>query len=673
VTDPREKLLQYIDEALRETTEPPPVTVPEEPSYLEGRYRRMEAVPPQEAPMPDAITVEEARERLRGGMAGYLADIPSYMLLVKALPGVGKTTAAVWAAEQLIREGRRVMYAGPRHDFYDEGVSIADNPELWYHWLPRQLADEATGKIETCPHTEQINLWLTKGYPGIEFCKRICGWDVINRQCVYHAQKKTKAPVVYCQHQHVTLGHPLQFDVVIGDEDPIQTFCHEWEIPADGIELENLEMTNPLAHILHQMYQWASGGLVMEGDALIRALGDPASVREACEEAILPANVALYVPPIHYASDVERVPYAHLQALCVLLAREARAVERGQEYPHRVLIGNHKLTLLLRRAVHEEMPYHIIWLDATANPRLYESCFGRKVKVIDAQPKTQARIFQVHDRANGKGSLFSRTKEEREEAKQEGKPAPTPRHAQQLVQVLDGIVQRYGYTSPAITGFKDFLAQNKGLRKYPQVSFYAGRGSNALEGHDALFVLGTPMPPTSAIEYSARMIFWERMTPFQVEWSTKRVPYAYIAPDGMGRAYPVSGFWGDPDLQSLLWSWREAEIIQMAHRGRPVNHPIDIWLLTNIPVTELPPNELLSTAEALGAPEGTNPYLWARVEALAREQEVITIADIVERLKIERRAAGKYIDLLVQTGHWEKAAIKSGRRGRPQAAARRKE
>ena len=38
--------------------------------------------------------------------------------------------------------------------------------------------------------------------------------------------------VIYVQHQHITNGHPLRFDVVFGDENPLQTFTRLWRIPA---------------------------------------------------------------------------------------------------------------------------------------------------------------------------------------------------------------------------------------------------------------------------------------------------------------------------------------------------------------------------------------------------------------------------------------------------------
>src|SRR5690606_24508854 len=92
---------------------------------------------------------------------------PQHILLIKAVPGVGKTTAAVRLAEELAAQGRRVLYAAPRHDFIHDLRAIAKTPQMIYEWLPRQEGDQH--KPETCCHTEAINRWLHRGYEGIDF------------------------------------------------------------------------------------------------------------------------------------------------------------------------------------------------------------------------------------------------------------------------------------------------------------------------------------------------------------------------------------------------------------------------------------------------------------------------------------------------------------------------
>ena len=69
------------------------------------------------------------------------------------------------------------------------------------------------------------------------FCQQACGWDYINNGCPYHKQKNHAEPLIYGQHAHVVMGHPLagQFAVVVGDELPMSTFVHEWTVAAKHI------------------------------------------------------------------------------------------------------------------------------------------------------------------------------------------------------------------------------------------------------------------------------------------------------------------------------------------------------------------------------------------------------------------------------------------------------
>jgi hypothetical protein len=102
----------------------------------------------------------------------------------------------------------------------------------------------------------------------------------------------------------------------------------------------------------------------------------------------------------------------------------------------------------------------------------------------------------------------------------------------------------------------------------------------------------------------AKMLWHNRMEPFQEGWSDKEVQYP-----GHALAYPKSGFWADPDLNALLWQYREAEIIQAVNRFRPLTEPVHVWLLTNIPLTGptadqpgLVPDEIMSLREMFKVP-----------------------------------------------------------------------
>jgi len=103
----------------------------------------------------------------------------------------------------------------------------------------------------------------------------------------------------------------------------------------------------------------------------------------------------------------------------------------------------------------------------------------------------------------------------------------------------------------------------------------------------------------------------------------------------------------------------------------------DVWLLTNIPLDELPPDQLVSMRDCMGAPLGVNIFLWQRfmdaVEALAQEYGVATQAMLMERMRASKPTVRKYMDALEEIGDWERATIKKGTGGMPSRGLRRGE
>ena len=619
--------------------------------------RTLKVCPPPADASKKADSLDEARAIIRDAILEYLRiDMPDHMLLVKSLPGTGKTTAAVDIVDSLVLSGRRVAYAGPRHDLFQDVIAKSDITSQWYEWQPRQAEDPDSGKIQTCRYADQINTWLARGYAGMDFCAGVCKWEYVNNECAYHKQKARKEGAIYIQHQHVSLGHPLDFNVLFGDENPISAFTREWRIPAKWIVPPGMDPTEPLTEVLHWLSMVAgSTDRAVQGPELLEICGGAETVLQACELYSLPAN-AQSSETIHQAEEVENKPYFHLPETVNLLAREARQAIAGVDYPYRVIVSPGAMTLLTRHIPSAaNLPDHIIWLDGTGQSRIYEKLFGRRVKVIDGQPRLHGRIFQVVDRANGKSSL-------------DGENARGRSHRKQTETLVQSIIKQHGYLRPVVITYKD-LAENGDFGQADTAHFYAARGTNAYEDADAVIVVGAPQANIYDVVKQAKMIFFERNTAFRVKWLPEEKVYNFIDEEGSGRSYPVSGFWEDPDLQAVLEAIREDEIIQAAHRGRPVNKPVDIWLLTNVPIWSLPPDELLTMRDILDAPEGVDIFKWEKVQRLMETQDVITISDLV-KTGLHYETANQYLDLIATQPGWEKAAVKS-KRGKPTKIASR--
>lgn len=655
-------------------------SLPEEPADLAPpRFRRIREC---KAPIiqSQGIDVEEAREMIANVGIEYLqTEFPTYALVVVGSPGLGKTTMGVRTAEWAAAQGRKVLYAGPRHDFFEDIKRICHSRSDWYEWLPRRKGNEEKGISGTCEYAEAINVWLARGYPGMEFCRQICGWDFVNGRCVYHLQRATRAPIIFGQHQHVTLGHPLPFSVVIGDELPLGAFMHRWVIPGKFIMPNGMDVTEPIAEVLSDMQSKAADGVRADGQNLVTLLGGATRVREACESFRLPLDALAEPPRLRSVYQVDDLPYFHLRDLLPLLAREAREAEAGREYPTRVAIDNGRLVLLLRRQVNPKLPAYLIWLDATANQHLYETMLGRPVQVVAPEVRMRGRVFQVYDRQNGKSSLFETAPDA------DGKPVvKTKAKLGQLQAQVKRIALRYPsqrvglITYQALEDqFPEFAEQDKG-------HFYAERGTNRFEDLDALIVAGVPQPGLWDIEATAKMVFFNRMKPFVINgklpWVVRPRLFAYVDEKGRGREYPTADFGADVDLNAILWQYREAELIQAAHRARPNLREVDVWLLENLPIDELPPTRLMEVRELFGAPAGVDAYRWPEVEMLARlfhqEGKELSTQDIGEHLGLKRYTTSRYLSKIAEAmqGMWEMVTVASGsgKGGRPRKALRPK-
>jgi hypothetical protein len=479
----------------------------------------------------------------------------------------------------------------------------------------------------------------------MDFCSSVCGYAYINNDCKYHAQKERTEPLIYGHHQHVTLGHPLakEFAVVVGDEFPLSSFIHEWLIPPKRVKFADVPLEYPLAPILFDLNRLCAEGIgkAISGPELLQRLGGADVIRDAidAETMALFETASVIAPPIKDDGNLDKIPANYLPTLLPILLAEATAAAAGEEYPHRLYVDDRGLTILARRNVNEQLRKHTIWFDATGKPELYEAMFQRPVDVLDAQPKTLGKIFQVTDRGNGISSIVEAPDAEKKRAEKRG--------ATQLRAMIDHICRNA--QKPGVIVHKVI----EETIDQPSLHFGGSRGTNEFEYCDILVVAGTPMIPLYQIERAAKCLYPERMRPFDLSFRPVDRAYQYIGPEGEGYVYPVSVF-SEQILNALLWQYREAEIIQAAHRSRMLFRPdATVWLLTNIPVDELAPDELLTIRELFGAPEGVDVFKWRTVVDFIESREFVTAVDLVDGVGINREAAVKYLGIFVASYGWE--------------------
>jgi DNA polymerase III delta prime subunit len=611
------------------------------PTVKKPKDRQPEVSPPRRgliASPPDTasygtLTIEQGQQVIRAAVDEYLnTPNPGHVLLIAAPAGLGKTTLAVEVAERHAAQGGRVIFLGPRKDFWDDLTPMMQQKQWWQRWLPRT---EGQGQRvgQTCRHASKIGAWMQRGYEAMAFCtnQKICGWDYVRNDCPWHQQTKNPKPIIFGQFEHA-IAHPLSdtMSLMIGDELPLRAMLHTWKIPAAFIVPTNLDDTPQ--RVIMQRLRWVcdTNTSMVTGDALMQHLGGAEFVAEATAGI---AASALAVPELTSENAVEDAPYNHIYQTLLILGAEAQQALQGRSCVSRIQCWPEALTLLIRR-VPEKTPSHVIWLDATGSPDLYSICFGRPVKLVAPDIKLQGKVFQVWASLNTKRDIV--TEEE------------TPKGANLRKQVQH-IIQRHGYRSPALITYQHII-QRFGFDSGNATHFHGSRGTNRLQDHDALIVVGTPQPAIHDIANITTQLFSRRTEPLKMAWTPRDRQYA-----SQPWSYSVSGFWDDPDMQLILEQHREAELIQALHRVRPLRRNVDVWLLTNLPLPRIPVT-LVSLHELYDAPKGIDAYRWPEIVALAQERVLeagyVTSADLVHAGICKRPAAARYLQALSEVFDW---------------------
>ena len=559
---------------------------PEPPRWRdESAQYRMWREPSQLKPLPEPRPLQEVREGIGLAIQNYVKRQDDRLLLVRVPPGTGKTTAAVNVVQDL-SESRRVLYSGPRHDFFgDICFTTGCDPSLWYEWLPYSHRDE-NKEPDMCRYADEIIAWLNRGYPAMDFCKQVCRNDGWMSGCPYRLQRKRKEPIIFGMHEHLITGMAISdYGLAVCDEMPLGAFLKKTRIPASGILVPGATRAiSLLLNNLHAIAMFSQNA--MHGRVLMDSIGPIlADVYAEIEvlEGVLPEIQNITTPDQAYDA-----PYFYLLDMLEILSQEYHCWNNGwKNWISRVMVSEQGILLLSRHQAKEKWREKspLICLDATGSAAMYRRIFGRDVVEYAPQVKRPGRVFQITGRLNGVGQTLVRGE----------KGQVLTKKGIQMLEVAEMIAEEYEGRKAVVT-FKGAEHQFMRLPVFEGNVRHFGdiRGTNDLETAKVLIIAGGYCPNVGGVYDLAAALNPKRMNPFlaiqdgkpEPPWSREKCEYRMRNLEGQGHWRNVSGFWHDPDLRIVLEEFRRNEIVQAIHRARPNLQASDVWVLTSIPTDE---------------------------------------------------------------------------------------
>lgn len=545
------------------------------------RHRnRIEWRPPDETATPETaaplLSLAAAREEMLATMVAYTQRRvvePGHhpILLVRAAPGIGKTHAAVLTAQGF--EGR-VLFAMPTHAHYSQLQSIpVFDRESWYHWLGTDapVPDPFRPGETMCREAEVTRHVMAGGWPLRLACNSIC--QMWSASCDYRAQRHRPEPIVAGVHEHITFGlDSPPFELAIIDEEPMRAMLRPRRIPGRDIHVG--PYAGPVTELHQTIKRLCDSGGTYRGRILLDILGPVLS--DVYGQIDDPTTLLPAAPDVSTREELAALPAWFLPDLLILAAGEYEAWKRRlPTWLERVVIHDSHLYLYKRADLWAELPDRCIIIDATADPDVYRQMFPRRrIKVYEPFTRPAGKLYQVVGSYLG----IEQVNEQAEE----------------LAAVVQTMSIEKGYRQPGIVTFQKAVPVFASIFGEDAVAHFGGqRGSNALADRDAGFVVGTFSPPDGAVQDIVKILNPDRVEGFQSEIlpsgvqlplrTQKYVSYRFQNLAGQVPWRKISGLWSDSDLEAIMRSRREAEIIQAVHRFRIQTRDVPVWLLSPIP------------------------------------------------------------------------------------------
>jgi hypothetical protein len=546
-------------------------------SYPTRRARPQRlAVPAPVAAAAPAPDLAATRAQIAQRVHDHASSGQGFLVLAHG-PGVGKghnTTEGLRAFLQSHPAPGQIVWTAPRKD------QLHDQRGL--HLIPLHGRN-----ADNCQQLAAAQALAAKAYPVRQaLCLRRCTHAPY---CAYLRQYGVEADRFAAQPLLLATSWWQEAGVLIMDEfSPAQLIRSAALTSAD---LAAIGRSTACPHA-HAVLRWLSqilgtssdrtlmGGLLLtELAAAARAEGlDLTATLHAAEASLPDPEDQARLPGLPTGAalaDYAALPPNYLHVLITQLAREQRRHMAGP-FTSRLELGSGLLRLFLR---HEHLIAQLanpaqpkIILDATINAGLLRAIFPTTPITIEQPPlPAGARVVQVVGRDWAKSGL----------------------RGDRRTAWYDAVAAAIRPGRPTLVvctqAAEDDLRRALRERGHPDAAvahYGALRGSNAYKGDDVILAQ-VYHPNLDALVREGRALFADDPEPLDEQLITSE--RSLTDASGASWVVPVVTF-ADERLAALLESRREAEMVQCAMRGRPLDHPeAQITLLFGLPLPGLEP------------------------------------------------------------------------------------
>ncbi|MBX0328809.1 hypothetical protein K2Z83_14110 [Oscillochloris sp. ZM17-4] len=354
------------------------------------------------------------------------------------------------------------------------------------------------------------------------------------------------------------------------------------------------------------------------------------------EHSILPG-----LPQGAGLSAYEALPPNYLAILLQQIAHERRLHLTGIPFTSRIELSSGRLLLFLRiehliaQLANPEQPKII--LDATVSDSLLRAIFpDAPIQIQRPDITSGAQVHQIITRDWAKSTLRGTRR--------------TNWYAEVSAQIRPDRPTLVVCTQACVNDLRQFLTAH-GHQQIEVAHYGALRGSNAYKGYDVILAQ-IYHPNLEAIVREGRALFAHDRDPLNEEIiATER-----ILEDATGARWSVQvPIFADDRLTALLESRREAEMVQCALRGRPLDHPeAQITLLFGMPLPGLLPTTVregnASPTSNIGRQEAARASIIEAAERLLTAgKRWFSIDDLAHASNVSYATVRKY---------WEYVAIR---------------